>query len=139
MPDVSRYRPSNRAGSRQRTVMSALLAVGLLASVPSVAPAAGPEASSLDQVLARRRAAQARPDSGQTIATRVTAESRSGVRRLRIGDHQYLSDSDRSYAGYDLGAGSWDTFAAVKPARSPTNSRPRRRGAGWPYGRSTWC
>ena len=113
MPDVSRYRPSYRAGSRQRTVMSALLAVGLLASVPSVAPAAGPEASSLDQVLARRRAAQTRPDSGQTIATRVTAESRSGVRRLRIGDHQYLSDSDRSYAGYDLGAGSWDTFAAV--------------------------
>lgn len=77
MPDVSRYRPPNGPGSRQRVLLSALLAVGLLASVPGVASAAGPEPSSLEQVLARRRAVQARPDSGQTIETRVTAERRS--------------------------------------------------------------
>ncbi|WP_242414890.1 hypothetical protein [Sphingomonas panni] len=77
MPDVSRCRPSNGPGSRQRVLLSALLAVGLLASVPGVAPAARPEPSSLEQVLVRRRAVQARPDSDQTIETRVTAESRS--------------------------------------------------------------
>ncbi len=82
MPDVSRYRPANGPGSRQRVLLSPLLAVGLLASVPGVASAAGPEPSSLEQVLARRRAVQARPDSGQTIETRVTAESWLGRGRF---------------------------------------------------------
>ncbi len=50
------------------------------------------------------------------IHTKVTAESRSGVRRLRIGaggEFQYISDSGRDYAGYNLGAGSWDSFVGV--------------------------
>lgn len=50
------------------------------------------------------------------IHTKVTAESRSGVRRLRIGStgaFQYLSDSGRDYAGYNLGAGSWDSLVGV--------------------------
>lgn len=50
------------------------------------------------------------------IHTKVTAESRSGVRRLRIGPtgaFQYLSDSGRDYAGYNLGAGSWDSLVGV--------------------------
>ncbi len=47
------------------------------------------------------------------LEARVTAESRSGVRRLRIRDFQVLSDSDRSFAGYNLGAGSWDTEVGV--------------------------
>lgn len=86
----------------------------MLAFIPAgVSASGGQEARTLEQLLERRRAAQAQPDAAQVIETRVTAESRSGVRRLRIGDLQYLSDSDRSYAGYDLGAGSWDTFAAV--------------------------
>lgn len=105
---------THRARSLRRTTFASLLAMGMLAVVPtSVSASGGQDAPTLEQVLARRRAAQVAPDAGQVIETRVTAESRSGVRRLRIGDFQYLSDSDRSYAGYDLGAGSWDTFAAV--------------------------
>ncbi len=48
-----------------------------------------------------------------TIKAKVTAESRSGVRRLRIGNFQALSDSDRSYAGYNLGPGSWDSLVGT--------------------------
>ena len=47
------------------------------------------------------------------LRAQVTAESRSGVRRLRIRDFQYISDSERSFAGYNLGAGSWDTEVGV--------------------------
>ena len=78
------------------------------------APAFSAE-SPLRDVLEKKREALATPEA-QTplkIEAKTIAESRSGVRRLRIGDFQYLSDSDRDYAGYDLGAGSWDTFAAI--------------------------
>lgn len=80
----------------------------------ALAPATAQD-SPLRDVLARKSVAlkQAEAQKPILIETRTTAESRSGVRRLRIGDYQYLSDSDRGYAGYDLGAGSWDTFAAV--------------------------
>jgi len=47
------------------------------------------------------------------LQARVSAESRSGVRRLRVRDFQVLSDSDRNLAGYSLGAGSWDTEVGV--------------------------
>jgi uncharacterized OsmC-like protein len=36
----------------------------------------------------------------------VTAEGRSGVRRIRIRQHQILSDSSFEFAGYDLGPNS---------------------------------
>lgn len=49
----------------------------------------------------------------QALHARVSAESRSGVRRLRIRDFQVLSDSERTLAGYALGAGSWDTEVGV--------------------------
>ncbi|MDR2430429.1 MAG: hypothetical protein LBD14_06050, partial [Puniceicoccales bacterium] len=71
---------------------------------------------SLRDYLARRRAAlfaSLADVSPRLLRAKVTAESRSGVRRLRIRDFQYLSDSDRDYAGYSLGAPSWDTEVAV--------------------------
>lgn len=71
---------------------------------------------SLRDYLARRRAAlfsSLSDVSPRLLRAKVTAESRSGVRRLRIRDFQYLSDSDRDYAGYSLGAPSWDTEVAV--------------------------
>lgn len=58
-------------------------------------------------------AASAQPGRPIAINAKVTAESRSGVRRLRIGNFQALSDSDRSYAGYNLGAGSWDSLVGT--------------------------
>jgi uncharacterized OsmC-like protein len=36
----------------------------------------------------------------------VTAEGRSGIRRIRIRDFQLISDSPPSFAGYDLGPSS---------------------------------
>jgi hypothetical protein len=46
---------------------------------------------------------------GQRLPATVSAEGRSGVRRLRVRGFQVLSDSDRTLAGDSLGAGSWDT------------------------------
>ncbi|AZY53153.1 OsmC family protein [Bordetella avium] len=40
------------------------------------------------------------------LKAHVSAEGRSGVRRIRIRDHQVLSDSPADYAGYDLGPSS---------------------------------
>jgi uncharacterized OsmC-like protein len=37
------------------------------------------------------------------VHARVTAEGRSGVRRVRLRDHQVLTDSPRDFVGYDLG------------------------------------
>ncbi len=114
MPNRLRPRAVRHERGSHRIGISILAGIAMLATIPSPTFAIEPDvAPSLEQVLARRRAAQAIPDAEQVIETRATAESRSGVRRLRIGDFQYLSDSDRGYAGYDLGAGSWDTFAAV--------------------------
>ncbi|HTV00859.1 MAG TPA: OsmC family protein, partial [Luteitalea sp.] len=55
----------------------------------------------------------ARAGQDTRLEARVTAESRSGVRRLRVRNFQVLSDSDRNLAGYSLGAGSWDTEVGV--------------------------
>lgn len=59
-----------------------------------------------DAVLAR----EARIDNGQAapvaLAARVSAEGRSGVRRIRIRDHQVISDSPPDFAGYNLGPSS---------------------------------
>nr|WP_277349662.1 OsmC family protein [Planosporangium thailandense] len=44
---------------------------------------------------------------------RVTAEGRSGIRRIRIRDFQIISDSGPNFAGYDLGPGSPELQAGV--------------------------
>jgi uncharacterized OsmC-like protein len=67
--------------------------------------------STLRDYLSQKRDAwlirQAEVDTGTagpvTPKAHVTAEGRSGVRRIRIRDHQILSDSDAGFAGYDLG------------------------------------
>ncbi len=98
---------------RRPALIAATAALALALAGAGHAAASG--GSPLRTTLEQKRTALAQPaaQAEQTIETRTTAESRSGVRRLRIGDYQYLSDSDRGYAGYDLGAGSWDTFAAI--------------------------
>jgi uncharacterized OsmC-like protein len=40
------------------------------------------------------------------VHARVTVEGRSGVRRIRLRDHQMLADSPPDFVGYDLGPGS---------------------------------
>ncbi|MDT0317768.1 MULTISPECIES: OsmC family protein [unclassified Streptomyces] len=58
-------------------------------------------------LLARREAAKANPlTQPNRIRARATAESRSGVRRIRIRQHQIISDSGADFAGYDLGPAS---------------------------------
>jgi uncharacterized OsmC-like protein len=47
------------------------------------------------------------------LAVRTTAEQRSGVRRIRIRQHQIISDSDYSYVGYSLGPGSPESALTV--------------------------
>ena len=41
------------------------------------------------------------------LRAHVSAEGRSGVRRIRIRDHQVVSDSPADFAGYDLGPVSY--------------------------------
>ena len=88
-----------------------------VAVVLAIAPVAADEALPLGNYLQRLRIALARQAAAsgppRELAARVTAESRSGVRRLRIRDFQFISDSQRSFAGYNLGAGSWDTQVGV--------------------------
>ncbi|GGS74971.1 osmotically inducible protein OsmC [Planobispora rosea] len=61
--------------------------------------------------LLTRRAA---PVQGPVpLHAHVTAEGRSGVRRIRIRDFQILSDSGPDFAGYDLGPGSPELQAGV--------------------------
>lgn len=57
-------------------------------------------------VLARDHKIAAGDAQPLQLAARVSAEGRSGVRRIRIRDHQVISDSPPSFAGYDLGPGS---------------------------------
>ena len=57
-------------------------------------------------VLARAAAVQAGTAQPVQLKAHVRAEGRSGVRRLRIRDHQVVSDSPPSFAGYDLGPSS---------------------------------
>lgn len=97
------------------TALSALL----LLAAPLAFSAEG-TASPLRDYLTAKHAAiqtqQAQPGVPTAIHAKVTAESRSGVRRLRIGEtgeFQYISDSGRSYAGYNLGAGSWDSLVGT--------------------------
>jgi len=96
------------------TALSAMLLLAPLVS------SAEDQASPLRTYLAAKREAiqaqSASPGTPAAIHAKVTAESRSGVRRLRIGptgEFQYISDSGRNYAGYNLGAGSWDSLVGT--------------------------
>lgn len=104
-----------------RSVAVTVLAAAMLSVVP-LSSLAGDQASPLRDHLAAKRAAiqaqSARDVAPTAIHATVTAESRSGVRRLRIGEpgefqFQYISDSGRDYAGYNLGAGSWDSLVGT--------------------------
>ena len=96
---------------------SIALAVALTGTLASAAPA--PQETPLRHYLSEKRVALEKLEKSpaaketQTLKASVTAESRSGVRRLRIRDFQYLSDSGRDFGGYNLGAGSWDTEVGV--------------------------
>ena len=72
-----------------------------------------------DYLKAKKQAivAQQKQDAAPThLHAHVIAESRSGVRRLRIGDKeqfQWLSDSPRNGAGFNLAPGSWESLVAM--------------------------
>ena len=57
-------------------------------------------------VLARNAAIEAGSAQPLQLKAHVRAEGRSGVRRLRIREHQILSDSPPDFAGYNLGPSS---------------------------------
>src|SRR5262245_56869581 len=101
--------------SRRGIAAAAVVAIAIAATWPVAAQDA--VSLPLDNFLARLGAAlrseQASARTPQPLRAVVTAESRSGVRRLRIRDFQVLSDSERTIAGYNLGAGSWDTEIGV--------------------------
>ncbi|MFD9939248.1 OsmC family protein [Nonomuraea sp. NPDC059023] len=74
--------------------------------------------STLRDYLTQKRAAllarREKPSDGPVpLRAGVTAEGRSGVRRIRIREHQILSDSAADFAGYDLGPGSPELQAGV--------------------------
>ncbi len=101
------------------TVVGTFLSAALLFGT-SAASAAEAADSPLRAHLSAKHEAITRQSAQDTQPTalhaHVTAESRSGVRRLRIGktgEFQYISDSGRDYAGYNLGAGSWDSLVGT--------------------------
>ena len=57
-------------------------------------------------VLARSAAIEAGTAQAARLKASVRAEGRSGVRRLRIREHQVISDSPLDFAGYNLGPSS---------------------------------
>ena len=102
--------------SRKAFRRTALLTAGLAGFAASAAAFADSPGSLRDQLERRGTLIEQQaktPSETEKLEARVTAESRSGVRRLRIRDFQYLSDSGRDFGGYNLGAGSWDTEVAV--------------------------
>ncbi|NYI07329.1 OsmC family protein [Allostreptomyces psammosilenae] len=66
-----------------------------------------------DALLARREQARAAGYPAHEISARVTAEGRSGVRRIRIRQFQLISDSPADFAGYDLGPTSPESQLGV--------------------------
>lgn len=108
-----------RSAAPAKVIGVTALSVLLLLATPLAFSAEG-TASPLRDYLTAKQAAiqtqQAQPGVPTAIHAKVTAESRSGVRRLRIGEtgeFQYISDSGRGYAGYNLGAGSWDSLVGT--------------------------
>ncbi len=108
-----------RSVAPAKVIGASALSALLLLAAPLAFSAEG-TASPLRDYLTAKQAAiqvqQAQPGVPTAIHAKVTAESRSGVRRLRIGEtgeFQHISDSGRSYAGYNLGAGSWDSLVGT--------------------------
>ncbi|MGX7704980.1 OsmC family protein [Methylobacterium sp. Gmos1] len=70
--------------------------------------------TSLSEYLVEKRAAvvarEARIEAGSLgavpLSAQVSVEGRSGVRRIRVRDHQVVTDSPPDFAGYDLGPSS---------------------------------
>lgn len=77
------------------------------------------EGNSLRDYLVRLRSsiylAKDNPELAQPVkfSANVVAESRSGVRRLRIRNFQFLSDGSRAIGEFNLGAGSWPSLVGV--------------------------
>jgi uncharacterized OsmC-like protein len=74
--------------------------------------------STLREYLSHKRTAllarRAAPTAGPVpLHAHVTAEGRSGIRRIRIRDFQLISDSGPDFAGYDLGPSSPELQAGV--------------------------
>jgi uncharacterized OsmC-like protein len=64
-----------------------------------------------DALLKRRSVVASKLAASTTVEphvlkARVRAEGRSGIRHIQIRQHHIISDSDYSFAGYDLGPGS---------------------------------
>jgi uncharacterized OsmC-like protein len=59
-----------------------------------------------DALVALEQRAASPAYAPSRLAATVTAEGRSGVRRIRIREFQILSDSPADFAGYDLGPSS---------------------------------
>lgn len=57
-------------------------------------------------IAARRERAAQEPPQPHQLRASVSAEGRSGIRRIRIRDFQIISDSGPDFAGYDLGPSS---------------------------------
>lgn len=95
----------------------ALFATLLTAFSP--ATHAGDTSPLRDHLKAKKQAIlelQKRDAAPTHLHVKVTAVSRSGVRRLRIGEKgqfEWLSDSPRSGAGFDLGPGSWESLVGT--------------------------
>lgn len=66
--------------------------------------------STLREYLIQKRSAllrrRAEPGGSRALEATVSAEGRSGVRRIRIRDFQVISDSPADFAGYNLGPSS---------------------------------
>lgn len=83
------------------------------------APAEFAPQDTLRDYLTRLRAAlltvRDRPEQPQPLKlnAHVTAEGRSGVRRLQIRNFQFLSDGAHSVGEYELAPGSWPTVVGV--------------------------
>jgi uncharacterized OsmC-like protein len=113
------------------TCSAAALGASLLTSQPlhaqathasqdwAQSPGAPDDGDSLRLFQTRLRSAifllKGRPDQDQPLklSGSVTAESRTGVRRLRIRNFQILSDGGRETAEFELGAGSWPSVVGV--------------------------
>ena len=100
-------------------IVGTFMSSALLLGTP-MAGAADGTALPLRSYLGAKHAAIVDASKKASTATalhaKVTAESRSGVRRLRLGQNeefQYISDSGRDFAGYNLGAGSWDSLVGT--------------------------
>ncbi len=105
-----------------RLMLAASLSIVALGGIDigHAAEAPSADASALrDHLKAKKQAivAAQKQDAVPThLHAHVIAEGRSGVRRLRIGDKeqfQWLSDSPRNGAGFNLAPGSWESLVAM--------------------------